>query len=145
MPGRDVHHPCDRHRRKLLALVAATLVGAGAAVSAGAWTQAASGAGSAHAGALSQPSAPTAGIVTGTLLRSVPLSWTAVPAATGYVVKRYDGVTGTLQTISGTCSGTLATTSCVDTAPPALTWRYTVTALHGSWSSAESAGSSVST
>ena len=61
-----------------------------------------------------------------------PSSWAASTLATGqavsgYLVKRYDAGTQAAQTILSACTGTIATTSCVESSVPNGSWKYTVT------------------
>ncbi|MEO7720348.1 MAG: LamG-like jellyroll fold domain-containing protein [Pseudolysinimonas sp.] len=78
---------------------------------------------------------------------SVTVSWAASTlangqAVTGYQIKRYDANTLVLQTIKTACTGTVATTSCVESAVPDGTWKYSVTPVIGTnWRGAESAKS----
>jgi hypothetical protein len=98
-----------------------------------------SGAASAKASSLGTVAPPTTSIVG----RTVTVRWTA-PASgapvTGYLLRRYDS-SGNAQTIGSGCSGTIATTSCTETAVPPGTWRYRVTAVNAKWRGAESAAS----
>ncbi|HSD23321.1 MAG TPA: hypothetical protein VLB79_03255 [Solirubrobacterales bacterium] len=59
---------------------------------------------------------------------------------TGYLVRRYDE-SGNAQTTGAGCSGTIATTSCTETAVPPGTWRYRVTSVNAKWRGPESAAS----
>jgi hypothetical protein len=74
--------------------------------------------------------------------RSVTVSWSAVSlpggAAGSYTVRRYT-TGGALQSIGASCSGAVAATSCVETAVPPGTWRYTVAPRVGNWVGAEGA------
>jgi hypothetical protein len=112
------------------------------AAPAGAWN-AEGNAGQAHSKArsLGAMAAPTVG-GTG---RSVEVSWTAPAGAPpdGYAVKRYNG-SGHSQAVGASCSGTVAGTSCTESAVPPGTWTYRVTAVRGAhWRGAESGGSTV--
>jgi hypothetical protein len=107
-------------------LVSAAVALVLAGTSAAAWPIQAAGGGSARAGSLvgSQPTATKTNALT------ITLSWTATPGATGYSIKR----TGGVGQIGGTCSGTVAATTCADTPVVALTtYTYTVTPLAGNW------------
>jgi hypothetical protein len=118
-----------------LALLAA-LVPASASAS---WKGAASGSASAKARSLGSVAQPTTSIAN----RNVTVRWTAPGSGapvTGYLVRRYDG-SGNAQTISAGCSGTIATTSCTETAVPPGTWRYRVTAVNAKWRGSESPAS----
>jgi hypothetical protein len=110
-----------------------------------AWT-ALGGAGKGYSVArnLQAPATPTATVSN----RQVTVNWTApgggVPPS-GYVVKRYDS-SNQSQAIGPGCSGTIAATSCVESAVPPGDWKYSVTAVRGNnWSGAESAKSSTVT
>lgn len=114
-----------------------------AASAAGAWNGNGSGSGFSKARSLSTVAAPTAA-VSG---RNVTVSWSAPTGgapANGYVVRRYN-TSNAVQTIGAACSGTIPTTSCVESAVPPGTWKYTVTATRGNWRAAESAYSSTVT
>ena len=106
------------------------------------WTSTGSGAGYSKATSMPAGNTPSAS-VSG---RNVTVSWTASSGAqvAGYRVKRYNN-SGTLQTIGSACSGTIAGTSCTESAVPAGTWRYTVTPVNNNWSGAESAQSTAVT
>jgi len=122
-------------------LAALALAGAGFA----AWPLGASGNGSARALSLGAGPAPTAGTITGVLTKSVPLSWSAVPGASGYIVMRYSSI-GLPTVIGGTCTGVVAATSCTDTnVPPGLTWLYTVQPANGLWLGTEGPATTVTT
>ncbi|MBC7519273.1 MAG: hypothetical protein H7248_10440 [Microbacteriaceae bacterium] len=79
----------------------------------------------------------------------VVVSWTPSSFAgitlKSYRVKRYSG--GTVQAVSGACSGTITNVGCVETGVPAGTWTYTVTpVLTGTnWTGPESAPSTAVT
>ena len=122
-------------------LVALAFAGTGAA----SWSLAASGGGAARALSLGAGPAPTVGTITGTLTRNVPLSWTAVHGAAGYVVRRYD-VTGLLTVIGGPCTGVVTSTNCTDqNVALGLTWRYTVQPENGLWLGTEGPATTVMT
>jgi hypothetical protein len=130
--------------RLLLVFLVASLVAASSAADA-AWDSDGGGPGRAAATSLNPGSAPTA-TVNG---RTVELAWNASSmsngvAASGYIVKRYDSAGITQQTIvSGTCSTTVAGTTCSETSTPSGTWRYSVTPAYGGWRGAESPTTSV--
>ena len=101
------------------------------------WTSGVGGSANAAAATLGAPPAPAA-VVSGTLLRTVTLSWTAVPGATAYRVRRYDTL-GALTGVGGTCAGSVTATTCADSGLlPGGTWTYAVTATASSWQGAES-------
>ena len=120
-----------------LSLLAALLPAAAPA----SWKGATSGSGTSEARSLGSVAQPTTSIVN----RNVTVNW-AVPASgapvTGYLVRRYDE-SGNAQTIGAGCSGTIATTSCTETAVPPGTWRYRVTAVNAKWRGPESAASAL--
>lgn len=101
------------------------------------------GTGAAASGSLHQGATPTA-VSAGT---DVHVSWgvstlsNGQPAA-GYVVTRYDPDSADPQTMRSDCTGTIATTSCVEKNVPAGDWTYTVTPITGDhWRGAESSPS----
>lgn len=121
----------------LLALVAAPAAGA-------AWTVLGSGDANARAGVLSSPAAPTASSDGS----AVTLSWTppadGAGVQDGYLIHRFDEG-GSAQTIGTGCAGTQAGSSCTESNVPAGTWRYSISARSGSWTSPESAQTLVAT
>jgi hypothetical protein len=125
-------------RRLALAMtVSALLTGAAAA----AWAATTSGNAAAKAGTLAAGSKPTAA-KSGIVVITVTLSWTPTTGATGYVIHR----TGGVGSLGGTCTGTVAATTCQDTPVVTLqTYTYTVTPVRGTWAGAESAGTSITT
>jgi len=71
----------------------------------------------------------------------VDVSWSAVTLpggapVEGYEVRRYS-TGGVLQSIGSSCSGTITTTSCTESAVPPGTWRYAVAVRQGNWTGAE--------
>ena len=71
------------------------------------------------------------------------IGWSAASSgapATGYLVKRYDS-SGNAQSVGSGCSGTIAQTTCTETAVPPGTWRYRVTPANANWRGAESPAS----
>ena len=71
------------------------------------------GAGARSLDAVEQPTASASN-------RSVTIGWSAASSgapATGYLVKRYDG-SGNAQSVGSGCSGTIAQTTCTETAVP---------------------------
>jgi len=75
---------------------------------------------------------------------SVAVSWVASQMSNGdpvagYIVTRYDVATLTPRSTIASCSGTIDTTSCTETAVPSGQWVYTVTPVLGTnWRGAES-------
>ena len=132
--------------RPLFAAALALLAVLGAPdASRAAWPSAGGGSHFAKAITLPTVSQPTASVTN----RSVAVSWSAVTlpggaAVDGYEVRRYDNG-GALQSIGSACSGTIAATSCTESAVPPGTWRYTVAARKGNWTGPESSQSSAVT
>jgi hypothetical protein len=120
-----------------LALLAALLPGSAPA----SWKGGASGSASAEARSLGSVAQPTTSVVN----RDVTVRWAAPDSGapvTGYLVRRYDA-SGNAQTIGAGCSGTIATTSCTETAVPPGTWRYRVTTANAKWRGGESPASAL--
>lgn len=75
------------------------------------------------------------------------VSWSASTlasgqAVTGYLVKRYNATTLVAQTILTACTGTVTSTSCVESAVPQGSWKYSVTPVFATnWRGVESAKS----
>lgn len=136
MPGGDILDPGHRHRRQRVAVALLALLAIPAA--AGAWSASGAGAAATRANALAAGGQPLAvGVLT-----TVSLSWSAGPIpGTAYVVKRYNGMSGALSSIGGTCTGVVTGTSCSDTSVPIGTWRYAVTPVHNNWTGTEGARS----
>ena len=138
------------YRIRLIAfLMVAVTIGASAGAAWAYWlatTTAGSNGGAAatavNAGAT--PSASAAG-------PAVTVTWAASTlatgqAVTGYLVKRYDASTLVAQTILSACSGTVTSTSCVESGVPTGTWKYSVTPVFATnWVGAESAKSATVT
>jgi hypothetical protein len=63
---------------------------------------------------------------------SVSIRWPAATlpngiAVAGYVVRRFNAVTGAAATVGSGCSGVVATTTCTELSVPLGTWVYTDT------------------
>jgi hypothetical protein len=119
-------------------VLTAALVLAG--TSAAAWSAASSGSGKAKAGVLvgNKPTLSKSGAV----VVSVVVSWTATPRATGYVITR----TGGVGALGGTCTGTIATTTCTDSPLVTLqTYTYAVTPVAGTWTGTVSPSTVITT
>src|SRR5436309_9450282 len=127
-------------RRVLAAMILVTAIATLAPSAANAsWQSVGSGSGYSRAQTMPAGNTPTA-TVSG---RNATASWTASSGSvsvTGYVVKRYD-TSGSQQTIGASCSGTIAATTCTETAVPAGSWKYAVSPVHDNWRGAESAQS----
>jgi hypothetical protein len=85
-----------------------------------------------------QAAAPTA-LVSGS---TVTVSWSTTtlsggPPAPGYIVRRYTSVGVPTSTLSN-CTGTITSTSCVESGVPNGQWKYSVRAVAGSWQGPES-------
>ncbi|HST17035.1 MAG TPA: hypothetical protein VLK36_05155 [Gaiellaceae bacterium] len=127
-------------RRHLLVLggFVAALAIAGAAEAS--WATSGSGAGYSKASSLPAGSVPSHTIST---YPNVALNWTALSVAgapVSYTVRRYSEA-GTLQSIGASCSGSVATNACTESAVPVGRWQYTTQATKGGWLGAESAKS----
>jgi hypothetical protein len=128
--------------RVVAALLVAVLAIPGVALAA--WRASGDGSGRARADAIGSTGAPTVS-ATG---RAVSVSWTAATlgggaAADGYTVRRYADGSGTPETISSACTGTIAGLTCTESLVPAGSWRYTVTPVFGPWTGPESATSAI--
>ena len=124
----------------LLVAAAAAFPGAAAA----AWALSASGSGAAKARTLGSGNQPTASA----LLRNVTVTWTASSFTTGgavpgYVVRRYNALTGAGTQATNGCSGIVTALTCTETNAPVGSWQYTVTPAAGNWRGPESTKSSV--
>jgi hypothetical protein len=131
-------------RRRVLLVIAttATLLSL-CGLALGAWTGMVDGTATARSQSLTG-NQPT-GTATG---GNVLVSWSASTfsdgvAATSYVVRRYQAVTGTEQTVLAGCAGSVAATSCTENSVPVGSWQYTVTPKYSGWSGAESTKSGV--
>lgn len=106
------------------------------------WTagSAAGGNGASAATTVNQGATPTATA----LRRTVTVSWSASTlangnAVAGYIVKRYDASTLTLQTTLSGCAGTVTATTCTETGVAPGEWVYSVTPVFATnWRGAES-------
>ncbi len=119
----------------LLASVA--LVASPTGSASAAFAAAGSGSGRAMTQSIPQPEAPVA-VAVG---REVTLSWPTTTLSGGtpaaaYTVRRFD-TSNVAQTILDACV-TVTTTTCVEHNVPIGTWKYSVRALMGSWTGAES-------
>ena len=108
-----------------------------------AWSAGGSGGGGARAESMGTGATPSATVRSS----SVIVSWTANtlpnggPAATGYIISRYDASTGAIQTTNASCNGTVTALTCTEQSVPAGTWVYTDIPLYDNWSGSQSADS----
>jgi len=107
----------------------------------------AGGNGASTATAVNQGATPTASAAGS----AVTVSWAARTlsngtAVAGYLVKRYDAGTLTLQTILSACTGTVAVTTCTENIVPEGQWKYSVTPVFATnWRGPESVKSATVT
>jgi hypothetical protein len=129
--------------RGLLGLCLALLLGlAFAARAQAAWTGGGQGRASALAYTMpsgSQPIARASG-------SNVTLRWPAAVFAggqsvAGYVIHRFDAISGAQASVGAGCSGTVPTTTCTEQNVPSGTWVYTDTPVQGNWTGGQSAAS----
>jgi hypothetical protein len=124
----------------LVAVVAAFPGGAAAA-----WTLTRSGSGAAKAKTLGSGNTPTVS----NQGHKVTVAWAASyfttgGAVPGYVVRRYNAITGVGQGALNGCSGTISGLTCIENSVPTGSWQYTVTPAAGTnWRGTESAKSAV--
>lgn len=123
------------NRRRTFLSLASVGLAVGIAVPAIAfWQASASSSVSAGAAALGTGATP-AGSASG---RDVAVSWSAdAISGASYVVKRYPAAGGAAVAVGGTCTGTVSSTSCNDTAVTPGTWKYTVTSTLSNWTGPE--------
>lgn len=131
--------------RVLVIVLGILLVSWGGPAASAFWSSVNSGFGAAKADAVAQGAKPTTS-VSGA---SVTVTWAASTTAagrsvTGYSIVRYPSATGgTAVVAAGTCAGTVAALSCVDTGVTTGNWYYTVTPKLSQWQGAESTRSAV--
>ena len=131
-----------RWNRLLVIVLGVLLVSWGGPAASAFWSSVSSNFGAAKADALAQGATPTTA-VTGS---GVTVTWAASSTAagrpaTGYSIARYSSATGgTKVNAAGTCAGTVAGLSCVDSVNSG-TWYYVVTPSLSLWQGAESARS----
>jgi len=129
-------------RRFALSLVVAVVaVGFPGGAAAG-WTKPSSGSSQAKAKTLGAGNAPTTTVAG----HKVTVRWTASSYAeggnaAGYLIKRYNAVTGVVQTIGSACNGTIAALTCVENSVPTGSWQYSVTPATANWRGPEGAKS----
>lgn len=145
-PQHHAVHATTPHRAMLRCLLVVPLVVslmAGVAWAFWTVTSVPGGNGASAATTVNQGSVPTAS----SSGRAVKLTWAASTLATGdavggYSVKRYDAATLAPQSILSACTGTIATTTCIEDKVPAGQWVYAVAPLLAtSWRGPESAKS----
>gem|GEM_PF-1311695 len=131
--------------RALVVILGILLVSWGGPAASAFWSSVNSGFGAAKADAVAQGAKPTTS-VSGA---SVTVTWAASTTAagrsvTGYSIVRYPSATGgTAVAASGTCAGTVAGLSCVDSGVATGNWYYTVTPKLSQWQGTESTRSAV--
>jgi hypothetical protein len=131
--------------RRLLPVLLVAAVAAFPGGAAAAWSLTCSGPGAAKAKTLGAGNQPTVS----NLGRRVTVTWAASyfttgGAVPGYVVRRYNAVTGVGVNALNGCSGTITVLTCTESSVPTGSWRYTVTPAAGTnWRGAESPKSSV--
>lgn len=84
-----------------------------------------------------QPTATHAAPGSATVDVTWPASGGGTPLA-GYEVRSYEATTGTPRTVSASCAGIVAGTSCSESGVPNGTWRYSVIPRQQAWAGAES-------
>jgi len=107
-----------------------------------AWTLGGTGSSAGAATVMPTGSTPS-GSASGT---SVTLTWSAVTfpngsAVAGYVIHRYNSITGGPATVGPGCAGTVTTTTCTEGAVPQGTWIYSETPVQNNWTGGQSADS----
>ena len=107
-----------------------------------AWQKSGSGTGSAKAQTIGGGNKPSGSVSS----HSVTLTWTGSTYSGGgsvgaYLIRRFDTVLGTEQTVGAGCAGVVAATTCTETSVPTGSWQYAVTPAPGTWRGAESAKS----
>lgn len=136
-----------RGPRRLIALVAALALLAGASTLSGVafafWTGDGSGSSSSSVGTLGAPTAVTGAQVAGT--GTVNVSWSAPSglAPDGYYVLRTPSSGPAVAACGTSASATVAATSCADGPVPVGTYTYLVVAVHQSWTATSAAGDPV--
>ena len=131
-----------RARIALLVLVAVATAFPGGAAAAWALTRSGSSAAQAKTlGAGNTPNVSASG-------RRVTVSWTASSwttggAVPGYVIRRYNAITGVGTNALNGCAGTITALTCTESSVPTGSWRYTVTPAAANWRGPESAKSAV--
>jgi hypothetical protein len=136
--------------RRVAAVVAA-LTAAMAAAALAYWTTNSAAGSTGAAAAATVNAGATPGVSVTSIGREVSVSWGASTlsngaAVTGYQVERYPSGGGVADMSPiGSCSGTVAGTSCSEDDVPPGAWVYTVTPVVGNWHGAQSSSSGVVT
>lgn len=139
-PSRDGTATFGFWNRMAVIVVGILLVSWGGPAATAFWGSVSGGSGAAKADAVAQGSTP----LTAVSGANVTVTWTASTTAagrsvTGYSIARYATATaGTRIAAAGSCTGTIATLSCVDSNVPTGTWYYAVTPLLSAWQGVES-------
>jgi hypothetical protein len=131
-----IHRVCSRIALYLFAVSVAVPLGLAPAPAALAAWSAAQGPGSATGAATVMPSgtAPSGSAASA----SVTISWSAAKfpngtAVAGYVINRYNAITGALATVNAGCSGVVTTPTCTEQSVQPGTWVYTDTPVQLTW------------
>ena len=116
------------------ALVVVALLAAASAQAA--WTPTRSGPAFGRATSVGQGNAPSGAKVNG---KNVRLTWAVTTltngaAVSGYIVRRYNALTGAEATVAANCSGTVAALTCTENNVAKGSWQYTITPTRGNWS-----------
>jgi hypothetical protein len=70
-------------------------------------------------------------------------SWTTGGAVPGYVIRRYNVLTGVGTNALNGCAGTITALTCIESSVPTGSWQYTVTPAAATWRGPESGKSAV--
>jgi hypothetical protein len=131
-----------RARITLLVLAAAATAFPGGA--AAAWALTRSGSSSAKAKALGAGNTPNVSASGRKVTVSwAASSWTTGGAVPGYVIRRYNAITGVGTNALNGCAGTITALTCVENSVPTGSWQYTVTPAAASWRGPESGKSAI--
>ena len=133
-------------KRAAAASTAAALVLVGS--SAAAWSSGASGSGKVGATTMGAGNAPTASAPT--LSTNVTVSWAATSYGNGaqvggYIIRRFNSVTGAEAVVGTSCSGIRSGLSCTESGVTPGSWTYSVTPAQGNWRGTEGPHSAVVT
>ncbi len=132
--------------KPVVTIIVAVAALAAVAASHASWSTGGSGQSAAKAHLMPAGQTP-AGTASGS---NVTVTWPASTftgggAVSGYVVRRYNSVTGAEAATLAGCAGTVNALTCTENGVPTGTWRYSVTPAAGTWRGAESALSAVVT